>query len=69
MKIKNLILAAAACILAVAASSCKGRYADNTPNGEVVTVDVKENTDTNGMLQDQPVVTEVTIDNPYKNAK
>lgn len=64
--------AAAAVIMAVACSSCKGRYADATPNGETVEVNVVEtataaDTGTDGAVrqfvpaQDAPVVTEVSV--------
>lgn len=64
--------AAAAVIMAVACSSCKGRYADATPNGETVEVNVAEtataaDADTDGAVlqavpeQNAPVVTEVSV--------
>lgn len=70
--------AAAAVIMAVACSSCKGRYADATPNGETVEVNVVEtaaDTDTVGGVrqvvpaQDAPVVTEVSVVSEEKSEK
>ena len=65
----KLYIAAAACLIAVAASSCKGRYADATPNGEVVTVTVPESSDSTNMQSGQPVVTEVQIVNSSQDKK
>lgn len=42
MRVKSQYIAAAAVIMAVACTSCKGRYADATPNGETVEVNVVE---------------------------
>lgn len=70
--------AAAAVIMAVACSSCKGRYADATPNGETVEVNVVEtaaDADTVGGVrqivpaQDVPVVTEVSVVSEEKSEK
>lgn len=70
--------AAAAVIMAVACSSCKGRYADATPNGETVEVNVVETAadayTVGGVrqivpAQDVPVVTEVSVVSEEKSEK
>lgn len=72
MKAGLQYFAAAAVIMAVACSSCKGRYADATPNGETIEVNVAEpvvvaDSDTSGaepqvvVAEEAPVVTEVSV--------
>lgn len=70
MRLNIQYIAAAAVIMAVACTSCKGRYADSTPNGQTIEVDVTEPAesaivnagDSTGIVMptDAPVVTKVS---------
>lgn len=53
-----LILALAAIFLL---PSCKGRYADNTPNGEIVEVDVKLQDEEQQTVSDENVPQQMSI--------
>lgn len=76
MRNKLQYLAAAAVIMAVACTSCKGRYADATPNGETIEVNVvptsvvSPDSVTTAVLSedsDAPVTTEVVTVSSMKS--